>query len=134
MVLITGGAFQGKLDFAVEKTGLSRDSFLDGRTCSPEDIRKTAGIFHFQDYVKMVMSRDKDGGNGDDFPDKMASELISLCPELVIVTDEIGCGIVPMDRDDRRWRETVGRVCTKLAAFSSEVYRVSCGIGVCIKG
>ena len=73
-----------------------------------------------------------------DFPDafarELAGELIRANPELVVITDEIGCGIVPMDAGERIYRECAGRVCTELAAFSGKVYRVSCGIGVLIKG
>ena len=50
-------------------------------------------------------------------------------PELVIVTDEIGCGIVPMDPFQREVREQSGRVCTALAGKARRVHRVICGIG-----
>ena len=70
----------------------------------------------------------------DAFARELAGELIRKNPELIIITDEIGCGIVPMDAGERIYRECAGRVCTELAAFSEKVYRVSCGIGVLIKG
>ena len=47
--------------------------------------------------------------------------------------DEIGYGIVPVDRMEREYREQTGRVCTRLAAYSEKVYRVMCGIGQVIK-
>ena len=37
------------------------------------------------------------------------------------------------DAFDRAYREAVGRICTKLAAYSDEVTRVVCGIGTVIK-
>ena len=54
-------------------------------------------------------------------------------PGIVIVTDEIGCGIVPAERHLREYRELTGRICTELAAVSAEVHRVLCGIGTRIK-
>ena len=54
-------------------------------------------------------------------------------PDLIIVTDEVGYGIVPMDAKDREWREACGRVCTKLAAHAAQVVRVCCGIGTQLK-
>jgi len=51
----------------------------------------------------------------------------------VIVADEIGCGVVPVDRNDRTWREATGRALCVLAQKSENVTRVVCGIGVCIK-
>ena len=50
-----------------------------------------------------------------------------------IICDEVGCGITPLDRTDRDWRERVGRLCCRLAAEADEVYRVHCGLGVRIK-
>lgn len=52
---------------------------------------------------------------------------------MVVVTNELGCGIVPMDPADREYRETVGRICTCLAARSEEVVRVICGVGMVLK-
>ena len=64
---------------------------------------------------------------------KMEVKIISRNPELVIVSQEVGYGVVPVDAFDRKYREAVGRVCTKLAAYSSKVTRVVCGIGTVIK-
>ncbi len=47
---------------------------------------------------------------------------------VVIISDEIGCGIVPIGSFDRCWREVTGRVLTRLAARAEGVYRVTCGL------
>ena len=52
---------------------------------------------------------------------------------MVIVSDEVGYGVVPIDAFDRKYREAVGRVCTELAGYSQRVTRVACGIGMVIK-
>ena len=49
-------------------------------------------------------------------------------PRIVIVTNEVGYGIVPMEKEERVWRELCGRTCTNLASFADEVVRVCCGI------
>ena len=59
----------------------------------------------------------------------LAEILYQKNPELVIVTDEIGCGIVPTDPFQREVREQTGRVCTALAGKARRVHRVICGIG-----
>ena len=51
----------------------------------------------------------------------------------MIVSDEIGSGIVPIDQNDRLWRETVGRALCTIARQAEQVIRVVCGIGVRIK-
>jgi adenosylcobinamide kinase/adenosylcobinamide-phosphate guanylyltransferase len=63
----------------------------------------------------------------------IAERLIRENPDVVIVTDEIGYGIVPVDKAEREYREVAGRICTRLAAEADEVYRVICGIGTRIK-
>ena len=54
-------------------------------------------------------------------------------PEGVVICDEVGCGVVPMDREERAWREQVGRTCCRLAERAAAVYRVTCGLGVRLK-
>nr|WP_207744841.1 bifunctional adenosylcobinamide kinase/adenosylcobinamide-phosphate guanylyltransferase [Clostridium butyricum] len=52
----------------------------------------------------------------------------------VIISNEIGYGIVPIDKFERRYRELTGRICCEVAKESKEVHRVICGIGTIIKG
>ena len=63
----------------------------------------------------------------------LAGELIRKNPGILLVSDEIGYGVVPVDAFDRAYRERVGRICTELASFSKKVVRVVCGIGTVIK-
>lgn len=55
-------------------------------------------------------------------------------PNAVITCDEIGCGIVPIDKTDRFWREMTGDACQYLAARAAKVCRVVCGIPMVLKG
>jgi adenosylcobinamide kinase/adenosylcobinamide-phosphate guanylyltransferase len=52
----------------------------------------------------------------------------------IVISDETGNGIVPADAEDRRVRETTGRLCCRIAQNADEVYRVFAGIPVKIKG
>ncbi len=60
----------------------------------------------------------------------LAEDLIRVNPDLILVSVEVGYGVVPIDAFDRAYREAVGRICTKLAAYSHRVTRVACGIGI----
>lgn len=51
----------------------------------------------------------------------------------VITCCEVGMGVVPLDANDRAWRELVGRTCCELAARADQVVRMVCGIPVRIK-
>ena len=42
----------------------------------------------------------------------------AVIQDVLLVSDEVGYGVVPMDAFDRAYREAVGRICTKLAAYS----------------
>ena len=59
----------------------------------------------------------------------LAEQLWMKNPDLVLISNELGYGVVPMDVFDRNYRETTGRVCTEIASWADAVYRVVCGIG-----
>ncbi len=56
------------------------------------------------------------------------------CPaHVVLVTNEVGMGIVPENRLARHFRDIAGRVNQRLAAAADAVWLVVSGIGVKIK-
>ena len=54
-------------------------------------------------------------------------------PDAVVVANEVGAGVVPMDAADRAFREAVGRALCVIAQEAGQVTRCVCGIGVRIK-
>ena len=60
---------------------------------------------------------------------QLAQVLLERNPELLIVSNEVGYGVVPVEAFDRKYREAVGRICTRLAAGARRVHRVVCGVG-----
>lgn len=124
MKLIIGGAFQGKKAFA--EALCPGISFIDGAECKAEDIFHCGGVYHFHEYIRNRLAQ------GEDCT-ALGEELIRKNPALVVVTNELGCGVVPIDAFDREYRERTGRVCTVLASASEEVYRVICGVGLRIR-
>ena len=67
--------------------------------------------------------------SGGKAPKQLTEAILDKNRDLIIVCDEIGCGLVPVDAFEREYRESVGRICTELAKNADEVYRVTCGIG-----
>lgn len=126
MILITGGAFQGKKAYAAETFSLDESMTADGENCSWEDIYKARGIFHFHEYIRRSLEEGRELKT-------LAEDLFRKNPEAVIVVNELGSGVVPIDAFDRDYRETVGRICCELAKYADEVHRVVCGIGTVIK-
>ncbi len=61
------------------------------------------------------------------------ADLRALMSKDVVVCCEVGQGVVPMEGQERVWRERVGRTCTALAQDATRVVRMVCGIPVVIK-
>lgn len=94
-----------------------------------EDFKESekARIFHnFQQAVQKALSAGED-------PRKKLEDLLNVNPELIVICDEVGCGVVPVDREERIWRETVGRLCCTLAQRAESVERVFCGLAQRLK-
>ena len=53
---------------------------------------------------------------------------------LIDKMNEIGCGIIPLEKSERKWREITGRAGCIIAERAETVYRVCCGIATVIKG
>lgn len=126
MLLITGGAFQGKLEYALKTTNLKEEEIIDGADCGCKELLEKPLVNHFHLWIKRMLQENKD-------VNEWVSNMIEENPDIVIVVDELGCGIVPMDSFDRCYREATGRICCKIAKESKEVHRVFCGIGTVIK-
>ena len=50
-----------------------------------------------------------------------------------IMMNDVGSGIVPMEKSERVYRENVGRAGCYIAKHADVVIRVSCGCGIAIK-
>lgn len=112
MILIIGGAAQGKLDYVLQQTGYSPDQVAH----NPEEAQ-TLPIF---DGLEL-------------WPDLDEEALLSANPDIILICDEVGCGVVPVDPAARLMREQTGRLCQQLAKQAQKVVRLYCGIPTVIK-
>ena len=125
MIFIYGGAYQGKLEFAKERFGLSDGDIY---YCSDADGFLTAKKC-INGYHSMILSQLDAGVD----PLGYLSENAGLLKDKIIICDDISSGVVPMGEDMRRFREAAGRCATFLSKNADEVWRVFCGIGTQIK-
>lgn len=149
MKLIIGGAYQGKLAYAKKQYHVT-EGWLDGQTCGMSEILSCRGIYHFHEYVRRMMQADLNGQDMEENIFEMRIQTGSLSsleqqaenfagllerenPNILIVSNELGYGVVPMEKSDRLWREVTGRICTSLAKRADEVVRVVCGVGQHLK-
>ena len=124
MRIITGGAFQGKRAFA-EKLYPGVE-WTDGGRCALDEIRTCRAVYGFHEFVKRWLKQGKSW-------EELASLMLEENRDLILICDEIGCGLVPVDAFEREYRESTGRVMNALAVQAERVDRVVCGIGRRIK-
>ncbi len=124
MRIITGGAFQGKRAFA-EKLYPGVE-WTDGGRCALDEIRTCRAVYGFHEFVKRWLEQGKNW-------EELASLMLEENRDLILICDEIGCGLVPVDAFEREYRESTGRVMNALAVQAERVDRVVCGIGRRIK-
>ena len=120
MRMYIGGAYQGKLSYAKQQNPDIK--WRDGASCTLEELLEAQGVYRFQEFIRKHMEIED-----------LAEQLIQENPRLVIVTDEIGYGLVPVEEEARNFRERTGRICTKLAAHCERVERIVCGISTRIR-
>ncbi|WP_196001726.1 bifunctional adenosylcobinamide kinase/adenosylcobinamide-phosphate guanylyltransferase [Clostridium sp. 1001271B_151109_B4] len=124
MILVFGGAYNGKKDFIKEKFNIDEENIF---YCNDDKIdfskKVICGIhkFTYNNTLKNKSSLE------------YIKENINLFKDKIIISDEISSGIVPLKKEDRMWREETGRCLQYLSKESSCVYRVFCGIPTIIK-
>ena len=110
MVLIIGGSYQGKTEYA-------RNSF--------------SGSKFFNQVHLFIKKRLEEGCSETMILNEIHDAIKD--GQWVLIADEIGNGIVPMDENENKWREVSGRILIQLAKEATEVHRVTLGIGQRIK-
>ncbi len=128
MILIIGGAYQGKLDYAKEEYGLTdADVFTceEGSTAVGFDEKI---VDHFERYILALIKAGQ-------VPERAVGMQLraNRYKGRIVICDDISQGIVPMDKTERAWREGVGRTMVKVAQQADKVVRVFCGIPVVLK-
>ena len=161
MIFIIGGREQGKTAYAMklwEKRTLERRKTKDlstvlNRSKNPEACRVTARIAdgrletdeqtimqadlitHFELFVRREMEAGRD-------PYVFAERLMQENPDANVGLTDANLSDVKrqlssfsMSYSDQKfdYRETDGRICQRIAAYSEEVHRVICGLGMRIK-
>ncbi|MDO4293764.1 MAG: bifunctional adenosylcobinamide kinase/adenosylcobinamide-phosphate guanylyltransferase [Eubacteriales bacterium] len=132
MRLMLGGYAQGKLRCLFRREKAEHCMVFEGRLPSPEELQKAL----LQDKTvvinrlhRWIRERLTDGGD----PEEELFAFLERCPDCVLIGDEIGNGIVPVDAFEREYRERTGRLLEELAYRAKEVELILCGISRRIK-
>lgn len=120
MILIFGGAYQGKLDFALEKFDLGEK---DVYTCENEELDFSKRIIDKLEIF--VRACEEKGIDPREYIDSHRDEL----SDKILISRDESCGLVPMDPLDRAYRETLGRTLAYIGKSADKIYRVFVGLG-----
>lgn len=116
MILITGGSYQGKLDYARARFGLTDADISAGQI----DLSKKCLAYIDRWALECVRRGDE--------PVETFRRDPAAWRDAVIITTDISSGVVPVDPVLRAWREACGRMNSYLAGEADEVWRLFCGI------
>lgn len=124
MILVFGGSYNGKCQYIKNKYDIREEEIF---FCNAENInfnKKVINGLHI--FIRSCVLKNIDSfalieKNKENFKDK------------IIICDEINSGIVPMNKEDRIWREECGQVMQLLMEECDEAYRVFFGIGEKVK-
>ena len=130
MILIFGGAYQGKTEYAVKNFNIDRTQDCSRGERPDFSADCICGIEGFvSDCVKK-------GVEAKSYFQEHREEWNSPrgeAEEKIFVITDTSQGVVPVDPDVRSAREMNGRLMIYLAEEAREVHRVFCGIGKRIK-
>ena len=111
MILIIGGAFQGKLAYALKAYNLTENDVCDLAISDP-----VPGCKCYR-HLEALSRRNTD-----------ITRLFPLFEDAVVIARQVNGGIVPMDGAERTWREVHGTLVQRLAREAAHVTRILCGL------
>ena len=153
MELYIGGFAQGKLGYVQNKKAEEAISIAMVIDCAQSDYQKTLQsidnkiknenadvnnianvndiviINHLHMWVKDLLRE----GMEEASVQSTILSWVSTHPNTILICDELGNGIVPLEKMERIWREQTGRLMIELAKQAERVERILCGLGQRLK-
>ena len=115
MILIIGGAYQGKLDYAKKQLGITEEDIY---TCTAGEI----------DFSKKCIYRIEEFTFEHTDPIGYFKNNRKAWQDSILICQDIFCGVVPMGAENRTWRQKTGRLCQYLAREATQISRIFCGL------
>lgn len=117
MILIIGGAYQGKREYAKTAFSLREEDICTGE--------KPDFSFRCVDRLEeFTLACVKAGAD----PVEYFRETKAQWADKILICQDMSSGVVPMGAEIRVWRQENGRLCRYLAAEAQQVYRIFCGL------
>ncbi|MER1999771.1 MAG: bifunctional adenosylcobinamide kinase/adenosylcobinamide-phosphate guanylyltransferase [Lysinibacillus sp.] len=127
MHIVFGGVFNGKTDYV--KRIYKPDVFVT-ELAANETMGNTIAITNFQLLVKPFLQLDEVEAS-----DKVFEQIARLNEqnEVICICDDVSRGVVPMDTNERKMRDVLGRLYQQLFENAQTVTRIWYGIPERIK-
>ena len=121
MILLIGGAYQGKLAYAKENFHLSE---IDIYTCHEDhssiDFSKRC-IDRLEEFTLACV-------RNQICSVEYFREHREAWADHLLICQDIFCGVVPLGAEMRAWRNETGRLCQYLSHEAKRVSRIFCGL------
>lgn len=128
MELYIGGYAQGKLSYVLQQKSLSQEDVICGGdfVWKEEQFLEKKIFDDFELWVRREIER------GEKVEEKV-EQLLKIKPTIIVISDEVGNGVVPVEPLEREYRERLGRILCTLAQRADRMERILCGMGQRIK-
>lgn len=137
MKLIFGGVYQGKLKYAKSEFKI-KDEDIFNINEADEDLsaealiemsmdRKSKMIYGMEEFSRRCVAEGKEAA-------EILADRMEDCSEVIFVAADISQGLVPMEKEQRAWREMNGRMLIYLSEQADQVVRIFCGLPAVLKG
>lgn len=113
MILVVGGAGQGKLDYVKREYQVTQQEISS-------QLGDSRVVYGLHEVIRRLHDLDR--------AVDIVFEHAQAHPDAIYICDEIGCGVVPLAPEERLWRQAVGQVCVMLGQRAQRVVRIFCGI------
>lgn len=146
MILLIGGAYQGKLDYARECWHLTEDDIF---TCHTSETATASEPTAATDTAAAHMDFPDLHKNHIDFTKRCINQIEEFTlscvrshvdsveyfrshrqewADSILICQDIFCGVVPLGAEMRAWRNETGRLCQYLSKEAAQVSRIFCGL------
>lgn len=127
MELYIGGHAQGKLHYVLQNRPVLVEQVWDGAAGEPwEGAAGFLAVNHVHALIERLVRQERE-------PEEVLYQILQDKPDIILISDITGSGIVPVDVLERKIRERQGRVLCMLANRAERVERILCGLGQRIK-
>ncbi len=126
MEFYLGGSHQGKLELVKRRFDEKELTILDGESVDLQlqhldEMHGQIVFNHLHLWVKRCLENEISAK-------EELENFMNQHFDAVLICDEVGNGVVPMEQSERIYRDEVGRIQIMLAKRADQVYRVICGI------